>query len=73
MRLFKFALATAFCVMATFAQAAGFRFIKVPADATGPMVQAAVWYPCLEPPGEVKLRLITLPARTVLCPARSFR
>jgi predicted dienelactone hydrolase len=62
MRLFKFALVTIFCVMATFAQAAGFRFVRVPADATAPMIQAAVWFPCLEPAGEVKLRTVTLPA-----------
>ncbi|WP_245452268.1 alpha/beta hydrolase family protein [Bradyrhizobium forestalis] len=48
--------------MATLAEAAGFRFITVPAEAGFPGFQAAVWSPCREPAGEVKLRAITLPA-----------
>ncbi len=62
MRVFKFTLVAAFCLMATFTQAAGFRFIRVPADAAGAMLQAAVWYPCLDQVGEVKLPAITLSA-----------
>jgi predicted dienelactone hydrolase len=67
MGLFKFTLAAAFCVMTPFAHAAGFQFISVPADGAGPMLHAAVWSPCLEPVGEVKLRRTTLPA-TENCP-----
>lgn len=58
----RFALASAFCLVATLAQAAGFRFITVPAEAGLPAFQAAVWSPCREQAGEVKLRAITLPA-----------
>ncbi len=46
MRVFKFTLMAAFCLMATFTQAAGFRFIRVPRRwCAGAMLQAAVWYP----------------------------
>jgi predicted dienelactone hydrolase len=62
MNVFKFTLLSAFCLMATLVQAAGFRFITVPAEASFPMLRAAVWSPCLGPVGEVKLRLIRLPA-----------
>jgi predicted dienelactone hydrolase len=57
----KILVATAFCLTATLAQGAGFRFIDVPADAEGPAIQGAMWYPCAEPPGEVSLGKITLP------------
>jgi predicted dienelactone hydrolase len=62
MRAFKFILASIFCSMAALVHAAGFRVITVPAEAGLPMIRAAVWSPCLQPPGEVKLRGITLPA-----------
>jgi hypothetical protein len=38
----------------------GFRFIEVPADADGPAVKGAMWYPCSEPPGEITLDSYTL-------------
>jgi predicted dienelactone hydrolase len=57
----KFLAAIALCLMATLAQGAGFRFIDVPANADGPALQGAMWYPCAEPPGEVSLGKITLP------------
>jgi predicted dienelactone hydrolase len=47
--------------MATHAQAAGLRFIEVPADADGPALSGAMWYPCSEPPGEVNVGRMTLP------------
>jgi predicted dienelactone hydrolase len=62
MRVFRSALVSAFCLMATTLHAAGLRFITVPAVAGFPEFRAAVWSPCLEPAGEVKLRTITLPA-----------
>ena len=61
MHIPRFALASAFCLVATLAHAAGFRFIKVPAGDGFPALQAAVWSPCQEQAGEVKLRAITLP------------
>jgi predicted dienelactone hydrolase len=57
----KFLIATALCLTATLAHAAGFRFIDVAADADGPALKAAIWYPCLAPPGEVKVGPFTLP------------
>ncbi|MBR0857128.1 alpha/beta hydrolase family protein [Bradyrhizobium liaoningense] len=62
MHFFKFTLTSALCLMATLVEAAGFRFITVPAGAGHAEIQAAVWSPCLEQVGEVKLRAITLPA-----------
>jgi predicted dienelactone hydrolase len=51
----------ALCLTAAFAQAAGFRFIEVPADADGPSLTGAMWYPCADPPGEIHLGPLTLP------------
>ncbi|MCG2666555.1 alpha/beta hydrolase family protein [Bradyrhizobium sp. GCM10023182] len=62
MSILKFALASVFCLIATLAHAAGFRLIEVPAVSGFPAIQAAVWSPCREPVGEVKLRTSTLPA-----------
>jgi predicted dienelactone hydrolase len=49
------------CLTATFARAAGFRFIEVPADADGPTLTGAMWHPCSEPPGEIDLGYIVVP------------
>ena len=54
-------VASAFCVAATLAQAAGFRSIDIAADAEGPAIQGTMWSPCAEPPGEVHIRGRTLP------------
>ena len=56
-----FLVRIALCPTATLAQAAGFRFIDVPADADGPAVMGAIWYPCSEPPGEINLGNIVVP------------
>jgi predicted dienelactone hydrolase len=61
MRAAKFLIAIALCLTATPAHAAGFRFIAVPADAAGPALTGAMWYPCAAPPGEIQLGPITLP------------
>ncbi len=57
----KFLVVIALCITATLAQAAGFRFIEVPADADGPALTGAMWYPCSEPPGEIDLGEIAAP------------
>lgn len=62
MRVFGTILVSALCLTATLVHAAGLRFITVPADAGLPALRAAVWSPCLDHPGEVKLRTMTLPA-----------
>src|ERR1700742_528952 len=62
MQIFRFTLTAAFCLIATLIHAAGFRLIEVPAVTGLPAIHAAVWSPCTEPAGEVKLRTMTLPA-----------
>jgi predicted dienelactone hydrolase len=42
------------------AYAAGFRLVEVPADAEGPALSGAMWYPCSEPPGKIDLGPITV-------------
>ncbi|GGP27958.1 alpha/beta hydrolase family protein [Silvimonas amylolytica] len=42
------------------ASAAGFAWITVPADATGPALTGAVWYPSAAPPGALALAPFTL-------------
>jgi predicted dienelactone hydrolase len=37
----------------------GFQFIEVPADAAGPALNGAMWYPCAAPPGDIGLGEIT--------------
>src|SRR3954454_4657951 len=49
------------CLTATLAQAAGLRNIEISADAGGPALTAAVWYPCSQPPGMADLGKISLP------------
>jgi predicted dienelactone hydrolase len=44
------------------AEAAGLRFIDIPADASGPALTGAVWSPCAAPPQEIKFRFATIPA-----------
>jgi predicted dienelactone hydrolase len=55
MHTVKFLAAIALCLTATVVQAAGFRFIEVPADADGPALTGAMWYPCSKPPGAIDL------------------
>ena len=57
----RFVVVIALFLTTTLAQAAGFRFIAVPADADGPALKGAMWYPCAEPPGEIDLEGITVP------------
>jgi predicted dienelactone hydrolase len=54
-RSIAIALFAAVCFSATLAQAAGLRFIEVPADAAGPALRGAVWYPCDAPAGAIAL------------------
>jgi predicted dienelactone hydrolase len=61
MRLLPPILAIALSALATPSFAAGFRFIDVPADAEGPAMTGAMWYPCAEPPGTMQLGPYVLP------------
>ena len=62
MHLPSLVLASMFCCVATMTQAAGLKFIDIPADAEGPAMTGAAWYPCAAPAAEVKLRSIVVPA-----------
>lgn len=55
MRILAVLIAIALCAMATPSLAAGFRFFDVPADADGPVIAGALWYPCAEPTGTLQL------------------
>jgi predicted dienelactone hydrolase len=48
------------CLTATLAHGAGLRAIAIQADADGPAINGAVWYPCSQPPGEVTIGKYTL-------------
>jgi predicted dienelactone hydrolase len=51
--------AIGFCLTATLSQAAGLRPVDIPPDAVSPTIRGAIWYPCAEPPGEVRLDIFT--------------
>ena len=53
--------AIGFCLTATLAQAAGLRSLDIPADADGPAIHGMIWYPCAEPPGEIRIDMFVLP------------
>lgn len=55
MRILSVVVAVALGALATPSFAAGFRLITVPADAEGPALTGALWYPCAEPTGTVQL------------------
>jgi predicted dienelactone hydrolase len=59
--LAKLVFATVLCLVAARAEAAGIRFIEVPADSEGPALMGAMWSPCATPPREVEVGGITLP------------
>ena len=61
MRIFQPVVMITLCFLASAAQAAGFRFIDVPADAEGPAMTGAMWYPCAEPPGTMHYGPYVLP------------
>ena len=54
-------LAAVLCLGPTLADAAGFQFIDTPADAGGPALKGAVWYPCASPPDLIDLGSMTIP------------
>jgi predicted dienelactone hydrolase len=55
MRPSGFIFAIVFCFTTTLAHAAGVRFFDVPADAAGPTLAGAVWYPCAAPKQDTKI------------------
>ena len=57
----KLLVAINLCLTATLAHGAGLRAIDIPADAGGPALKGAVWYPCSQPPADVDFGKFTLP------------
>ena len=49
------AFAAMLCLTASHALAAGFQRIEIPASGALPPLKGAVWYPCAQPPGEMKI------------------
>ena len=74
MHLLGFCFAAALlCLPVTFAHAAGFRFVEIPANAGGPALKGAVWYPCAASPGEIKLtNMLSIPG-VMDCPVDGNR
>ena len=62
MRAFALGAFIIACFASPLVHAAGFMFIDIPADASGPALTGAVWSPCAAPPREIKLRYVTFPA-----------
>lgn len=61
MRAFTLLVAAAVSLVPMLAEAAGFRFVEVPADGVGPAIGGALWYPCPEPPGPVAIGRTVVP------------
>lgn len=67
MLILRVALAASLCLAAPVTQAAGLKFIQIPADAAGPPIDAALWSPCAKPAEEAKSGTLTVPA-VLNCP-----
>lgn len=55
-------LAATLCLVAPLCHAAGFKFIRIPADTEGPAITAAMWSPCAEAPQAIQIERFTLKA-----------
>ena len=73
MRFSPLVLAILLCCSETTAHAAGFKFIDIPADAEGPALSGAAWYPCATPPGQVELRNIMVVPAVKDCPVAATK
>jgi len=61
MKCFRECLLAGLLALGSFsASAAGFAWIRVPADAEGPLLQGAVWYPSATPPAALTVTPFTL-------------
>lgn len=68
MRLFAMLIVVVVCFVSPKIEAAGFRFIDIPADANGPALTGAVWSPCDQQPQQMRVRMVTIAAARN-CPA----
>jgi len=60
MRTCRIVSALAVCLTATVVQAAGMRWIDIPADVEGPAIRGMIWYPCAEQPAEIPVAIYIL-------------
>lgn len=58
--LFSLLSATALALSANLAHAAGFQRLNLPMDQNGPGLQGAIWTPCAEPAGELKVGRVAI-------------
>jgi predicted dienelactone hydrolase len=52
---FSYIPAAALCLATSLAHAAGFKAIEIPGNGALPPLRGAIWYPCAQPPSDVKL------------------
>lgn len=62
MRFVRVVLTGLLITLAANAQAAGLKFLEIPADSGGPAIKAAMWSPCAQPAESVQLGPFALPA-----------
>ncbi len=62
MKCLCLALAAAICFVLPPAQAAGLRYVHIPAGQDVPAIDAAMWSPCAKPPEDVPIRSFTVKA-----------
>jgi predicted dienelactone hydrolase len=62
MRLSGVLVVVVACIASAKADAAGLRFIDIPADANGPALAGAVWSPCDQPPQQMRVGMVTIAA-----------
>ena len=72
MRLFVMLIVVVARLVSPNVEAAGFRFIDIPADENGPALTGGVWSPCAEPAQEISLHL-AMAAATRNCPVMGER
>lgn len=56
------ALAAAFCLTFSAAQAAGLKYLHIPDGPDSPAIDAAMWSPCAKEPEDVQIKGLTVPA-----------
>ncbi len=59
-RFFSLLSAAALALSAGLAHAAGFQRLNLPMDQNGPGLQGAIWTPCAEPAGEIKVGRVVI-------------
>jgi predicted dienelactone hydrolase len=72
MRLSAILAIVVVCAVSAKVEAAGLRFIDIPADANGPALTGAIWSPCTQPPQDIRLRQAMIVA-TRNCPVAGER